>query len=306
MMRILKLLKRQLIISVLLQTESGLSGTESVTKAAKPLKPGIIWLHVPKTGTQFSTTIVHAMCGDVVEKSLFLGNAFAAYDVYRSRHVNKTGCLFNGHKYGPSERQRCVTAGWNVVCGAGKFISFQGGHAPLWAPKGLRPAARRSPDLHIAYGSAWGTVKQIDDLYLSRVVSMIRDPRQRAVSGWYHGKHSCTSATNRTDYQICMSACHTKMIIGTGCGSRKLGASTTAEHDLMGLQEDEAVDVAAARLRRFAFVGLTEQWDISVCLFHAIFAGGECVSVELKRGRAGNERRKNLSSQSTTYDLVAE
>eukprot|EP00971_Amphidinium_carterae_P136661 2707627-Amphidinium_carterae.1 len=74
MMRILKLLKRQLIISVLLRRVDCRG-----RKAAEPLKPGIIWLHVPKT-----RNIVHAMCGDVVEKSLFWGNGFADYDVYRS------------------------------------------------------------------------------------------------------------------------------------------------------------------------------------------------------------------------------
>eukprot|EP00971_Amphidinium_carterae_P273339 5424812-Amphidinium_carterae.1 len=83
---------------------------------------------------------------------------------------------------------------------------------------------------------------------------MIRDPRQRAVSGWYQGKHDCQRATNQTDYQICVSACHTQMILGTFCGKGELGANTTAEHDLMGFREVEAVEVAAARLQRFAFV----------------------------------------------------
>eukprot|EP00971_Amphidinium_carterae_P132714 2628606-Amphidinium_carterae.2 len=134
-------------------------------------------------------------------------------------------------------------------------------------------------------------LRRIDDSYLSRVVAMVLDPRQRAVSGWHNQKHSCMRAENQTDYLTCVSACHMQMILGTLCGSRKPGAKTTAEHDLIGLQEDEAVAAATARLRHFAFVGLTEQWDMSVCvcLFHAIFAGGECVSVEFKRGRVGYE-----------------
>eukprot|EP00971_Amphidinium_carterae_P256685 5096725-Amphidinium_carterae.1 len=221
-------------------------------------------------------------------------------------HVPATGCTFNGHSYKSRERLRCMTAAWNFVCGDGKFISFQGGHAPLWAPEGLHSASHGS-DLRTC-GNAWAAVPRIADTYLSRVVTMIRDPRQRAVSGWYAQtrKHSCTYAKNQTDYQICVSACHTQMILGTGCAFRKRGAKTTADHDLLGLQEDDAVEVAVARLWRFAFVGLTEQWDISMCLFHAIFAGGECVSVEFKRGRVGYQRRKNLTNQSHDYDLVAE
>ena len=47
------------------------------------------------------------------------------------------------------------------------------------------------------------------------------------------------------------------------------------------------LQVAVERLRKgFAFVGLTEHFDLSVCLFHAMF-GGDCRSVELANMRKG-------------------
>jgi len=42
---------------------------------------------------------------------------------------------------------------------------------------------------------------------------------------------------------------------------------------------------AAKRVRDgFAFVGLTEQWDLSICLFHAMF-GGPCLALDFKNTR---------------------
>jgi len=46
----------------------------------------------------------------------------------------------------------------------------------------------------------------------------------------------------------------------------------------------KSLKVALARLQKFAFVGLTEYFDLSVCLFHAMF-GGECRPVEFANMR---------------------
>lgn len=48
------------------------------------------------------------------------------------------------------------------------------------------------------------------------------------------------------------------------------------------------IALALERLSRgFMFVGLTEEFDLSVCLFHAMF-GGECLPVEFENMRPGN------------------
>eukprot|EP00971_Amphidinium_carterae_P217786 4323239-Amphidinium_carterae.1 len=39
----------------------------------------------------------------------------------------------------------------------------------------------------------------------------------------------------------------------------------------------------------FGFVGLTDKWDASICLFHAMYGGGNCVSAEFLWGRGGEE-----------------
>merc|ERR1719401_1302395 len=82
-----------------------------------------------------------------------------------------------------------------------------------------------------------------------------------------------------------------------GCTARQL---TVAELDpcyRMPLPTSEDVNLARRRLEQgFAFVGITEQWDLSVCLFRAMF-GGECVSSDFS-----NTRQGNLSSSTSLYD----
>lgn len=62
---------------------------------------------------------------------------------------------------------------------------------------------------------------------------------------------------------------------------------------------DDSVSLAVQRLRDgFAFVGLVEEYDLSVCLLHAMF-GGECSSVELTSVHLGN-RNSTLEAYDTS------
>merc|ERR1719469_93252 len=45
--------------------------------------------------------------------------------------------------------------------------------------------------------------------------------------------------------------------------------------------------IAMDRVRKFKFVGLTSQWELSICLFHTMF-GGTCLPVEFSNLRRGN------------------
>ena len=48
------------------------------------------------------------------------------------------------------------------------------------------------------------------------------------------------------------------------------------------------VPLAIERLDGFAFVGLEEEWSLSICLFH-LMLGGECLAVEGRLTRPGGE-----------------
>jgi len=65
------------------------------------------------------------------------------------------------------------------------------------------------------------------------------------------------------------------------------------------------VRLAVHRLRQFRFVGITEHFDLSVCLFHAMF-GGECRKVEFFNMRPGappqSRFEKLLAQDPDPYD----
>ena len=48
--------------------------------------------------------------------------------------------------------------------------------------------------------------------------------------------------------------------------------------------------LALSRLNGFAFIGLTEEWSLSICLLHVMY-GGECLAVEFMNTRPSSGAR---------------
>lgn len=105
-------------------------------------------------------------------------------------------------------------------------------------------------------------------------VALFRDPRKRLVSAWNNNKHSygCSGkmrkrleaeAQNLSSFVAFpgIIECQTKMLVGKTC------ANDVKVTDAMA-------DEAKRRLtKKMAFVGLTEMFNASVCLFHHMFGG---------------------------------
>mmetsp|Transcript_16189 Transcript_16189/g.47235 ORF Transcript_16189/g.47235 Transcript_16189/m.47235 type:complete len:329 (+) Transcript_16189:64-1050(+) len=112
-------------------------------------------------------------------------------------------------------------------------------------------------------------------------VTMLRDPEQRLISSWYHHKRNCQDSIrgclpNLETYVQTVKNCGTRLIVGKHCfGGEK-------EHYKKG----DNVTALRRLHEEFAFVGLTEEWDLSVCLFHAMF-GGSCHRREFLNVRPG-------------------
>ena len=138
---------------------------------------------------------------------------------------------------------------------------------------------------------------------------MFRDPDQRILSG-YHDDANNFAAEDYGSYLVDMSR-HKIQESKANCtgsmvrGLPKIPLSEFAEtwkggmtYQLVADQETTtALDPrrlrvtrrdateAARRVREdFAFVGLTEEWDLSICLFHKIF-GGSCHAFEFEDTR---------------------
>lgn len=145
----------------------------------------------------------------------------------------------------------------------------------------LRPSLRRGK------GAARLGHRPLDGDEVDFVAAMFREPRQR----WLSSFHYLRSATGccGVDWGWPSSAveraakaavrvrapldalgtlgvgCMTRMILGDGCMSdRALGAADVAE--------------AVARVEKFAFVGVLEEWALSVCLFNFRMTGARVVT----------------------------
>jgi len=126
---------------------------------------------------------------------------------------------------------------------------------------------------------------------------MLRQPEQRIISAYNYGQHSWPlwlfhrPAKDLLEFAHIESGCAVKMLTrenkaGFQPDSRPCGAqrpATTAE-----------VTLAKQRLRSgFVFVGITDEWDLSICLLHAIF-GGSCLATDFEDIRPGPNHSENL------------
>jgi hypothetical protein len=149
-------------------------------------------------------------------------------------------------------------------------FSLCGGHLPIGVPK--------CTDLKTHSAS---------------LVGMFRQPEQRIMSGYYNGYHSMdydpAKPPTLSEYARYVVGCSVHMMTGRGCGSQHVIDEQDLEVALMRL--DDA----------FAFVGITEEWNLSACLFHAMF-GSDIHYRELLNVRPGNESTKGEAYDTTALD----
>eukprot|EP00055_Hartaetosiga_balthica_P001882 m.138846 g.138846 ORF g.138846 m.138846 type:complete len:297 (-) comp17274_c0_seq1:139-1029(-) len=105
------------------------------------------------------------------------------------------------------------------------------------------------------------------------VVTMLRDPRRRHYSGWQvHGrKGTPTHPEDLHDYVLMYKGCQMKMLLGEKCEFSLDEAAPDVWHPT-SKQAERAVKLLGNR-KIVAFVGLTDEWEASICLFHAMYGG---------------------------------
>ena len=97
---------------------------------------------------------------------------------------------------------------------------------------------------------------------------VLRDPTARLVSGFHHGMHDCGH----------------KCAANASLPEYAMAVAGMYVHYFGGGELERAL----TRLRQFAFVGLVEYWDLSVCLYHSVFGGPSPVTAELENVRPGD------------------
>lgn len=115
-------------------------------------------------------------------------------------------------------------------------------------------------------------------------VALFRQPEQRVLSGFYHNRHDVSDKTlDLPSYARRIAGCSVRMINGLHCGDP---APITGQMQA----------TAMSRLEEgFAFVGLTDDWARSVCLFH-LMHGGPCHKREFLDVRPGAKHDDNYDT----------
>eukprot|EP00406_Dinophysis_acuminata_P045478 CAMPEP_0179315256 /NCGR_PEP_ID=MMETSP0797-20121207/54952_1 /TAXON_ID=47934 /ORGANISM="Dinophysis acuminata, Strain DAEP01" /LENGTH=236 /DNA_ID=CAMNT_0021025743 /DNA_START=67 /DNA_END=774 /DNA_ORIENTATION=- len=156
--------------------------------------------------------------------------------------------------------------------GGGMLAEFKAKFHPLEA----------CPGSLAKWGNHVGVGDSFEEEYRGHGVIMMRQPEERLISSYNHFYHGWQwdlwgrAPSGVVEYARAMSGCVTQMLTGTGkhlCGGN---ASSAANED--------TVRLAKQRLRGLVFVGLTEEWELSACLWRAKF-GGRCLKSDLENIR---------------------
>jgi|EP00927_Polykrikos_kofoidii_P067773 hypothetical protein len=216
----------------------------------KQLLP-LFWVHVPKCSSAVLNAVMHlpGVCPG-------LGTAITDY----------------------------YCSDYNPDCEVDKFLRDHAGDIEPSNFSGESPACNGlilRNDTHSGIDSWYNSMK-------GRGVIMLRQPEQRLISGYYYKKrhHGWDNAwglpRSVREYAEAVQGLAVKMLTrddDTWYGVFSPGAPSSDDTDL-----------AVQRLQEgFAFVGLTEELALSVCLLHAMF-GGQCSSREFYHGHRGPQR----------------
>lgn len=130
------------------------------------------------------------------------------------------------------------------------------------------------------------------DVELRSVVTMLRWP-PAFVASWYHYFRHNGKPPNRsaTEDEICRVAQQRGFLHRMGV--RIAGIENS---DVKAFTEDDIVVESCRRLNLFAFVGLTDFYDASICLFHAMH-GGKLHPSELINVRKGKRWKSKKAVQ---------
>lgn len=220
------------------------------------LKP-LYWVHVPKCGTSFAEVIL--------------------------RHPDIC----------PVAVQKGI--GLPVIHGPRLF-----GDAQLWLKMpSLLCVTSVSPVfiLTAVHGGIHALNTDFDDLKGHGVI-MLRQPEQRIISGYNTRPngfpHSWPKKLKGTSHMPSLKEYAEQQ---AGCAVKILTSSDTSPCFTVEPPSANDMEKAVVALHdNMAFVGITEEWDLSICLFHAMF-GGKCHDSEFGNFHPG-------TNQSNQYDIT--
>lgn len=194
-------------------------------------------------------------------------------------HVPKSGSSFmNALKYLPG---MCPFMPPGVLSATGPQGSFTYWYLADLCPGSFSETGRLYYSDHSGLGPLYNLSDIAPPLSLKgHGVVMLRQPEQRIISAYLYHQHSWPTwyfgrrAANLTEFAHVVSGCAVRMLTRGGEASHLGHGPCGSPLPATGAE----VTLAKERLREgFAFVGITDEWDMSICLLHAVF-GGSCLA----------------------------
>lgn len=149
-------------------------------------------------------------------------------------------------------------------------------------------------------GSGFGSHRRVDDHVLrsfrGSLFGLFREPARRAMSAYLYqdlrSNGRLRATTHVLNYTSNVAGMVVKMLAGQEDGNDCRDMERTCHRHIT-----PNVSEATRRLSEFQFIGLTDEFNKSLCLFHLQF-GGQCLQVELQNSRptthsAVGQRMKN-------------
>jgi len=208
----------------------------------------LAWFHVMKTGESFGTTLAHYANSSLPRGAHMPSGRNQSDPEDRTTEGSQGEENFFTYKYPVSQWFQQVW--WHE--------NNPGNHIPI-------------------ENSSW-------EDFSGNFFGIFRNPESRALSAWYHFMNGEGDLVQ-----------YAREIRGQQASMLSLGLDgwTKIHCEFRVKKGDECfrtkepnVMLAVERVKAFAFVGLTEHFDLSVCLFHLMF-GGECLPVEFDNMRPG-------------------
>lgn len=140
---------------------------------------------------------------------------------------------------------------------------------------------------------------------LQKVFTMIRSPGTRLLSGFHH--KTLYRRLNSTEEEVChyisqsniahsSKSAQVKMVVGKVMSSaRRADQRPLFKFRDPGEASEEDTQLACMNLEIMAFVGISDYWEASVCLFHSQY-GGEMSDADVVNVRKGRYDKKEMTT----------
>jgi len=198
----------------------------------------VAWVHIPKCGSSFGTTVVH-----------FANSSLPATAVY-----------------GPEDR--------NLTRDEALYFDFSGTFIEDWPEEQYFQGGLLWGGHQGKFGGHHGVMQEDFQQWRGRFVALFREPAARMQSAFLYMKE-----LGWNDMQVgrfCAENKYEQTLMLTGQADGWQGSRIA--------RDSPNTTLALERLKGFMFVGITEEYDLSICLFHAMF-GGQPLRAEFENVR---------------------